>query len=93
MLFSKKRVGVDISPHGVKMVLLDGSSTACRISAAQERAFEPDSVILTHREFLMDSPEVVTERIRDAYNCLNTRVNKAIITLPDSAGKLLEMKV
>lgn len=89
MLFSKKRVGVDLSRHGVKMVLLDGSNSACRISAVQERTFEPDSVILTHREFSMDNPDAVSERIRDAYNCLNTRVSKAIITLPDNAGKLL----
>jgi type IV pilus assembly protein PilM len=89
MLFSKKQVGVDLSRHSVKMALLDGSSTACKISAAQERSFEPGSVTLTHREFSMNSPDTVAERIRDAYNCLNTRVKKSVVTLPDNAGKLL----
>ncbi len=93
MLFSRKRVGVDLSRHGVKMVLLDGSSSDCQLSAMQERTFAPGAFVFTRHDLLTDSDGAVIAQIRDAYNCLNTRLKRTVVTLPDSVGKILVLDI
>jgi type IV pilus assembly protein PilM len=93
MFFSRKRVGVDLSRHGVRMVLLDGSTSSCSLSGLQESDFPAGAVTFTQKEFTVNDADTVLGKMKDVYRSLNTRVRRAIVSLPDSVGRMLVLGI
>lgn len=93
MLFSKKSLGVEISPSGVAFALLSGQAASPRLERISYRPLAPGTVRLSLREPNIVDPQAFASRMKDAYNTLLYRGTRLSLTLPDAAGRILLLDV
>jgi len=93
MLFSKKSLGVEISPSGVAFALLSGPAASPRLERVSYRPLDPGTIRLSLREPNIIDPQAFTSRLKDAHNTLLYRGTRLSLTLPDAAGRILLLDV
>ena len=89
MLFSKKSLGVEISPSGVAFALLSGSVAAPRLERVSCRPFPAGTIHVSLRERNILDPKVFISQLKDAYNMLLYRGTRLSVTLPDTVGHVM----
>ena len=93
MMFTRKSLGVEISPSGVAFALVGGSAAAPRLERVSYRPLPPGTVRLSLREANILDPTALIDRLRDAHNTLLYRGTHLSLTLPDAIGRILLMDV
>lgn len=93
MLFSRKSLGLEISPTGVAFALLGGSVAAPRLERVAYRSLSPGAVRLSLREANILDPQTLVARLRDAHNTLLHHGMNLSLTLPDTVGRILLLDV
>lgn len=93
MLFTKKSLGVEISPSGVAFALLSGSVAAPRLERVSYRPFTTGTIHVSLRERNILDPKVFVSQLKDAYNMLLYRGTRLSVTLPDTVGHIMLLDV
>ncbi|OHB24602.1 MAG: hypothetical protein A2X79_05435 [Desulfuromonadaceae bacterium GWB2_53_15] len=93
MLFSKKSLGVEISPSGVAFALLSGSVAAPRLERVSFRPFTHGTLRISLREHNILDPQAFISQLKDAHNTLLYNGNRLSVTLPDTVGRIMLLDV
>ena len=88
-MFSRKTIGIEISPDRVRLALVGGSRTKPFVESLQEGIFAPDTLKVSLREpnVLQQSAFVAT--VREASTKLNANTAKTAVALPDASGRVM----
>ena len=92
-MFSRKSLGLEISPFGVAFALLGGSAASPLLERVCYRHLVPGTVRLSLREANILDPPGFVARLKDAYNALLYRGAHLSLTLPDTVGRILLLDV
>lgn len=93
MLFSKKSLGVEISPSGVAFALLGGPVAAPRLERVSYRPLTPGTLRVSLREQNILDPQAFIRQLKDAHNTLLYRGTRLSVTLPDTVGHIMLLDV
>jgi type IV pilus assembly protein PilM len=93
MLFSRKSIGVDISPNGAAFALLGGTSAAPRLERVAQRPFAAGTLRASLREVNILEPHAFCDRLREAHTLLLYNGTRISVALPDAVGRILLMDV
>ncbi len=88
MFFSRNAVGMEITPHGVKMAMVGGKKNRPQLLAQQSAEFPPGTLKLVHREPNVLEPALFVKQVREAYLKLLNRTNLVSVSLPDACGRV-----
>jgi type IV pilus assembly protein PilM len=88
-LFSKARVGIEISQAGIGAALVTGRVATPELERVAFRQLPPEAVRITHREphILKMSPFVA--QLKSAWAELQTKETRVALSLPDVAGRIM----
>jgi type IV pilus assembly protein PilM len=88
-LFSKARVGIEISQAGIGAALVSGRAASPVLERISFRPLQPEAVRITHREpHVLKSSHFVAQ-LKSAWAELQTKETRVALSLPDIAGRIM----
>lgn len=91
MLFNRKSAGLELSPTGLSMALLDGPRSAPRLERLVSRPLASGILRPSLREPNITDTQAFSEKLRETYALLLHGGSRISVSLPDSVGKVLVM--
>lgn len=89
MIFSKKKLGMEIGQEGAKIVLLANRKDHLHLEASGTTSFPADTVKLSLKEPNVLNPAAFVAGVREMYLRLLTKTEQVAVSLPDSIGRVI----
>jgi type IV pilus assembly protein PilM len=93
MPFSRKSLGVEISPAGVNFALLGGGRKLPLLERIAFRPFAPGTLRVSLREANVLDPQAFSARLQEAHALLLHKGTRLSLALPDAVGRVLLLDV
>ncbi len=93
MLFSRKSLGVEISPTCIQFALLSGTQNSPRLERVASRPLSAGILRVSLREPNVLDTQLFSDRIREAHGLLLHRATRLSVALPDGVGRIMLMDI
>lgn len=89
MLFSRKALGLEIGPEGLKAALVGGNRETLRLHATGTAVFPADTIRFSLKEPNIQNQAAFVAGVKETYLRLLTKVERVSVSLPDSIGRVM----
>lgn len=89
MPFSKRSLGLELTPQGLSLSLISGGARTPRVERWQQATFAERTLRLSRREPNVNDPHAFLAALTEAYQRLLTKERSLCLSLPDAVGRVV----